>query len=72
MPLASRRKGQVIADAFGVLKAKNNVRPIIIEVKVTANNPWFALIKNLQQIRLARACAHKLQAFIHANSNPQG
>jgi hypothetical protein len=69
MPLANQRKGQVIADAFGVLKTDKSARPLFIEIKVTANNPWFALVENLQQIRLARACAHKIQGFVHENSN---
>lgn len=68
MPLANRRKGQVIADAFGVLETGKSVRPLFIEVKVAANDPWFALVENLQQIRLARACAQKIQAFVHENT----
>jgi hypothetical protein len=68
MPLANQRKGQVIADAFGVLETGKSVRPLFIEVKVAANDPWFALVENLQQIRLARACAHKIQDFVQANS----
>ena len=68
MPLANRRKGQVIADAFGVLETAKSVRPLFIEVKVAANDPWFALVENLQQIRLARACAQKIQAFVHENT----
>jgi hypothetical protein len=68
MPLANRRKGQVIADAFGVLEAGKSVRPLFFEVKVAANDPWFALVENLQQIRLARACAQKIQAFVHENT----
>jgi len=69
MPLANQRKGQVIADAFGVLTIDKRVRPLFFEVKVTANDPWFALVENLQQIRLARACAHRIQDFVHRNSN---
>jgi hypothetical protein len=71
MPLANRRKGQVIADAFGVLETGKSVRPLFIEVKVTANDPWFALLENLQQIRLARACAQQIQAFVHENTEYQ-
>jgi hypothetical protein len=40
----------------------------MIEVKVAANDPWFALVENLQQIRLARACAHKIQEFVLKSS----
>ena len=69
MPLANQRKGQVLADAFGVLGIAKSVRPIFIEVKATANNPWFALVENLQQIRLARACAKRIQAFVNNRTN---
>jgi hypothetical protein len=68
MPLANQRKGQVIADAFAVLVTGANSRPLFIEVKVTANNPWFALVENLQQIRLARACARKIENFVLESS----
>ena len=49
-------------------KQAKSVRPLFIEVKVAANDPWFALVENLQRIRLARACAHKIQAFVHENT----
>jgi hypothetical protein len=68
MPLANQRKGQVIADAFAVLVTDGNSRPLFIEVKVTANDPWFALVENLQQIRLARACARKIENFVLESS----
>ena len=71
MPLANQGKGQVIADAFGVLDAGISIRPLFIEVKVAANDPWFALVENLQQVRLARACARKIQDFVHKNSKYQ-
>jgi hypothetical protein len=67
MPLANQRGGQVIADALCVLKIDKCARPLLIEVKDEANDPWFALVENLQQIRLARACAHKIQEFLHEN-----
>jgi hypothetical protein len=50
MPLANQRKGQVIGDAFGVLKTDKSVRPLFIEVKVTANNPWFLRDQNRTRI----------------------
>ena len=68
MPLANQRKGQVIADAFGVLKIGLCARPLLIEVKRDANDPWFALVENLQQIRLARACARRIQEFVLKSS----
>jgi hypothetical protein len=68
MPLANQRSGQVIADAFGILETNKSARPLFIEVKTTADDPWFALIENLQQIRLARACARKIKSFAQLNS----
>ncbi len=68
MPLANQRSGQVIADAFGILETDKSARPLFIEVKATADDPWFALIENLQQIRLARACARNIKSFAQLNS----
>jgi len=61
LPLANQRPGQVLADAFGVLITGQVVRPIFIEVKVTDHNPWYALVQNLQQIRLGRACPEEVK-----------
>lgn len=63
-PLANQRSGQVIADAFGVLEAGNTQRTLMIEVKVSDRNPWYALVENLQQVRLARACAQEVTQFV--------
>jgi hypothetical protein len=68
MPLANQRSGQVIADAFGILRVGEKARPLFIEVKQTADNPWFALVENLQQIRLARACADQIRTFTVSRS----
>lgn len=68
MPLANQRSGQVIADAFGILRVGEKARPLLIEVKTTADNPWFALIENLHQIRLARACADQIRTFTESRS----
>src|SRR6266487_3674211 len=65
MPLVNQRHGQVIADAFGVLEMDRVCRPLFIEVKTTDNDPWYALVENLQQVRLARACAQRIQHFVH-------
>jgi hypothetical protein len=53
-PLANQSKGQVIADAVARVKICKKLRPLMIEVKVGANNPWYALIECLQQVHLAR------------------
>lgn len=63
MPLANQRRGQVIADAFGILEIGKVKRPLLIEVKVTDHNLWYSLVECLQQVRLARACAKNITAF---------
>lgn len=56
-PLANQKSGQVIADASGVLKLRKGkkVHPLMVEVKDTANDCWYALIECLQQVQMARA-----------------
>lgn len=47
-------KGQVIADAFGVLRIGKKYHPLSIEVKKTDGNCWRAVVQNLQQVRFLR------------------
>lgn len=61
--LANRREGQVIADVLAVLSDGRRTRPILVEVKVTNEGPWHALVECLKQVVLARKapkpiCAH--------------
>jgi hypothetical protein len=53
-PLTNKRDGQVIADALGVVWAGERVRPLLMEVKVADQNPWYAAVECLKQMRLAR------------------
>jgi len=53
-PMAKQAKGQVLCDAIGFIKHRRKYHPIAIEVKTTDQNPWFAVVENLIQIRLAR------------------
>lgn len=53
-PFAALRRGQVISDAFGYHKSRNDFRPVAIEVKVRDGSPWLAVVENLIQVRLAR------------------
>lgn len=52
---AQVKRGQVIADCFGLIRVKQVEHPIAIEVKVGANDPWYAAVENLQQIKLMRS-----------------
>ena len=54
-PFAGTRKGQVISDALGYHRSRNDFRPVAIEVKVSDGTPWFAVVENLIQVRLARS-----------------
>jgi hypothetical protein len=53
-PLAKQSKGQVLCDALGFIDHGSRYHPVVIEVKTTNANPWFAVVENLIQIRLAR------------------
>lgn len=60
LPLANRRGGQIIADAFAAITVKRKTHPLLVEIKTNANNCWYALVENLLQVRLARACENEL------------
>jgi hypothetical protein len=53
-PLVRRSKGQVLCDGLGFIGHGNRYHPVTIEVKTTNANPWFAVVENLIQVRLAR------------------
>lgn len=57
--IANQKKGQVIADAFGLILLGSEVHPVAVEVKVKANDCWSAMVQNLLQIRMLRHC-HKV------------
>jgi hypothetical protein len=60
-PYACSSKGQVISDAFGYYKKGAVYHPVAIEVKVTDGRPWFAVVENLIQIRMARSNLEKIE-----------
>jgi hypothetical protein len=53
-PLARQSSGQILCDALGFVDHGGTYHPIVIEVKNTDADPWFAVVENLIQIRLAR------------------
>ena len=62
--LANKKSGQTITDCMGVLYQSNGKRhPIAIEIKENANNPWYAVVEVLQQIRLMRAGVKGLKQY---------
>jgi hypothetical protein len=60
-PFACNSKGQVISDAFGYYKKGAVYHPVAIEVKVNDGTPWFAVVENLIQIRMARRNLEKIE-----------
>jgi hypothetical protein len=64
MPFVNQRGGQVLADALGIVQIERSLHPLIFEVKVSNEHPWYALVENLRQLRLARACARQIQGFL--------
>jgi len=53
-PLARQSRGQVLCDALGFISHGGICHPVAIEVKTTDADPWFAVVENLIQLRLAR------------------
>jgi hypothetical protein len=53
-PLARQSRGQILCDALGFVDHGGRHHPVVIEVKTTDADPWFAVVENLIQIRLAR------------------
>ena len=71
MPLVNQSRGQVIADAFGVVQIGEIYHPLLFEIKVNNEHPWYALVENLRQLRLARACARRIQQFVKEKTGQQ-
>jgi hypothetical protein len=47
------REGNVEIDLLGILKTPTGaIHPLICEVKCKDNNPWYAAVENLRQLRL--------------------
>lgn len=59
--LGSRRRGNVIADLFG-LDEKD--APVVGEVKVTHADPWHAVVECAEQVALLRADRKHLKAWL--------
>lgn len=47
-------RGQIIADALGILRVGRSYHPLAIEVKVSDGNCWRAVVQNLQQVQFFR------------------
>ncbi len=62
-PFATDRKGQVVSDVFGYYKKGAVYHPVAIEVKVSDGTPWFAVVENLIQIRMARRNLRNIERY---------
>lgn len=62
LALTRIKHGQVVADAFAIVTVNRKVHPLLVEIKTRDKNCWFALVQNLQQVRLARACEESLRS----------
>ena len=49
---AGRRAGNVEADMLLLTRSDSGYRALLVEVKVTSDTPWYALVENLRQLRL--------------------
>ncbi len=64
VPLAKKRSGQTITDCMGVLyDPRGRKHPVAIEIKETANNPWYGVVELLQQMRLMRSNVRGLKEY---------
>lgn len=61
--LANEKRGQTITDCMGVLYHKRNKHLVAIEIKRTANDPWYAVVEVLQQVRLMRSNVEELKKY---------
>lgn len=53
-PLARQSHGQVLCDLLGFINHRGICHPVATEIKITDADPWFAVVENLIQTRLAR------------------
>ncbi len=66
MALGTQRRGQVIPDCLGRVEDRRSVsHPLAVEVKITANDVWFAVVENLQQVRMLRANVGNVKQFFN-------
>ncbi len=69
-PLARQSRGQVLCDALGFISHGGICHPVAIEVKITDADPWFAVVENLIQIRLARFNLNNIEQHVIKRSLP--
>jgi hypothetical protein len=67
---AGGRLGNVEADLLLLVRnSKGRHRLEVVEVKVTSNDPWFASIENLRQLRLLKESTEARRLFVSRQSH---
>ena len=62
-PLTRQSRGQVLCDALGFINHRGICHPIATEIKITDADPWFAVVENLIQTRLARFNLNNIEHY---------
>jgi hypothetical protein len=63
---AGGRAGNVEADMLLLVRASAGKHRLeVVEVKVTANDAWFAAVENLRQLRLLKESMETRRLFVH-------
>ena len=70
IPLANQKPEQRIADVFGLLLYNGAIHPLMVEVKEKADNCWYALVENLQQVKMARANPDFINSLLAKHKMP--
>jgi len=70
MALATRRRGQVITDCLGILYLRAERHPLAVEVKIGANDLWFAVVENLQQVKMHRSNVSNVKEYFNDRDIP--
>jgi hypothetical protein len=66
---AGGRAGNVEADLFLLVENGPNQAVLVVEVKTSANNAWYAAIQNLLQLRLTKESQRARSLFQHRHAH---
>ena len=66
---AGGRRGNVEADMLLLTASTQDHRLLLVEVKVTSDNAWYAVVENLRQLRLFRLSTETRRIFHARNTD---
>jgi len=74
MAMTCHSSGQVITDLVGTAVIGAKLKTLMVEVKVdkSAGDAWYAIVENLQQIKLGRGCDGVISGFFSDWKLPAG